>query len=212
MIKKIVSLCLVLAIAVSLGASTYAFTADGTKLNERQVAVQAKQERIEELQNKNAKKQEALSERTAESVSFRQALIEDRLALLQNRENNLSLSSQSCDLRLAVLNSLEAIQNSGAGLPEDIRTKLEAYNAQILTLTAALKGTSGQIRNIVDEAKGLVKERDTEALDAAYAGIGTIQAARYNLILQINALLTDMNELLSDYTEGNIETSGAATV
>lgn len=196
--KKIMIFLLVGIFTLVMSASAFAATPeDSGKLDKRIETLEQRLQRIEELKIHNQERQEQLASKKDEFEEFREALAEKRLEVMENRDANLTLLEQNNQLRLDLALTLEEVRDSGGTLPEETITQLKDYNAQIHELINSLKDTKGQIKQITEEYKDLIKEKDYAAMDTAFAKIVAIQTYRYDILVQINDILLDMNALLA---------------
>ena len=196
--KKIMVFLLVGIFTLVMSTSAFAATPeDSGKLDKRIETLEQRLQRIEELKINNQERQEQLASKKDEFEEFRKSLAEKRLEVMENRDANLTLLEQNNQLRLDLALTLEEVRDSGGTLPEETITQLKDYNAQIHELVNSLKDTKGQIKQITEEYKDLIKEKDYAAMDAAFAEIDAIQTYRYDILVQINDILLDMNALLA---------------
>jgi len=189
----------VLAVIFTLVMSNAVFAAtpgDGSKLDKRIETLQERQQKIEETKTRNQEKQSKLATKKEEFEGFKLDLAEHRQDVLKNRENNISVVEQNNQLRLTLAQKLKELKDSGSVIPEETTAQIKAYNAQIAELANSLKDTKGQIKDIVEEYKGFIKEKDYAAMDTAFAKIVSIQTNRLEILNQINSILQKMNNLL----------------
>ncbi|MGB4437648.1 MAG: hypothetical protein WBJ13_00160 [Sedimentibacter sp.] len=188
--KKIISICMAIVLLGSVSITAFASTSnDSSKLDIRIESLEKKQQRIEELKTNNEEKMEKYE-------AFKQSLTEEQQEILNNAEENISISAQTNQLRIDLAQTLNAMSKAGIELEEETNAQLKDYNAQVLKRVEDLKVTKGQIKAIVEENKEFIKERDYESMDTAYDEILSIQSYRYELIIKINELLKEMNALL----------------
>ena len=196
--KKIMIPIIAGILTLVMSASVFAATpGDGSKLDNRIVKLQERQQKVEEIKARNLERQSRLTRKKAEFEGFRLDLAEHRLDVLENRENNISVVQQNTQLRLEMAQALKALKDSGATLPKETITQVKANNAQIVELANALKETKGQIKAVIEEYKGFIKEKDYAAMDTAFAEITSIQTYRLDVLNQINTILEEMNDLLA---------------
>ncbi|MGB4440096.1 MAG: hypothetical protein WBJ13_12940 [Sedimentibacter sp.] len=152
--KKIISLCMVMVLLGSMSITAFASTNnDGSKLDNRIESLEKKQQRIEELKTNN-------EDRLEKYETFKQSLIEEQQEILNNAEQNISISAQTNQLRIDLAKTLKEMGENGIELDEETNVQLKEYNAQVLELVKDLKDTKGQIKTIVEENKQYIKDRD----------------------------------------------------
>jgi chromosome segregation ATPase len=197
--KKIISMLLAVMIMGSISISALAASeGDSGKLDNRIETLEDRQLRLAEIAEQNEEKQANFSTKKEEYQAFRASLTENRQTILDNADANLEIASEIDQLRLDLLKTIDAIQESGTQLPEDISVQLADYNDQLHDLVNLLKDTQGQIKDVKEEYRGYVKDMDYAAMDTAFEGIASVQEYRYDLMNQIKGLLQEMNTLLDN--------------
>lgn len=161
----------------------------------------AEDERAEEKQENHssvaAEKQEQLSAKKEEFAAFKTALKAKQQLMLQNREEIRVLAKENQQLRVKLLQSIESISENGGTLPDATLTKLTEYKAQIKEIVTAMKGTTGDISDLMKQSKELIKNKDYAAMDAAFAEVGAVQQKRQEQMAQIKTLLQEMIALVA---------------
>jgi hypothetical protein len=114
----------------------------------------------------------------------------------QNRDQNQALKQENISLRKELKTDLKALKESGTTLDADTAAKLEAYNTELKAAIEELKSTKGDIKDIAADKKESLKAHDYEAMEAAFAQIGEIQADRNASLVKINEILKEMIALL----------------
>jgi chromosome segregation ATPase len=197
--KKIISILLAIMIMGSISISALAASeGDSGKLDNRIETLEDRQLRIAEIAEKNAERQANFSTKKEEYQAFRASLTENRQTVLDNADANLEIAAEINQLRLDLLKTMDAIQESGTQLPEDISVQIADYNDQLRDLVKLLKDTQGQIKDVKEEYRGYVKDMDYVAMDTAFKEIASVQEYRYDLMNQIKGLLQEMNTLLDN--------------
>ncbi len=188
MIKKIISVFLIVLIIASLGSTAFAASEeDGREfgIEKRIEAIERRQQRLEERR-----------ERRETRYSLWQHLIENSELRHNNRMAVLDAASETVRLRLDLLNILKSMRDSGVQPSEEVKSQLREYKNQIVELRDSLKQSRDQTRDIRAELRGSIKNNDLEVLEAALEQIASVQEQRIKLVEQINAFLQKMIELV----------------
>ena len=183
---------------LSMSASVFAATSgDSSKLDKRIDNLTQRQQRLEEIKAQNQQRQSQIATKAEQYQGFRQSLIQHRQDVIANREKNINALEQNNKLRLDLAQKLKENKDSGASLSDTTTAQLKADNAQIKNLSNFLKDTKGQIKDALEQYKGIVKQKDYTGMDTAFAQINTIQANRLDILNQINGVLQEMNNLFA---------------
>ena len=177
--KKFIS---VLAAAIALatvGTSAFAST-NTTKIDDRIAKIQQQQQKIEQTEQNDQAKISSDTSKLPQLGDFRQALVQDRINVLDNRDKNLQ------------------IRENGSTLPADTLSALKADNQQISGIWESIHATKGQIAAICEQNKTAIKNKDSATLDANFQKIYSIQTSRNQQLAQINSILQQMNSLLTE--------------
>lgn len=182
--KKI--LCVITGLAVFAAMSSTAFAAplDAGTLQSDTQSVQA----IKLAADPSAAQQ---------NLAFRQTVLQDREAILNNAAKNTDQVSKNRQLRLQTEQAILTFKQNGEKLTSDAKTQLENYNSQLKTLTSSLSGTKGQVKTAMDAFRAAVKAKDSSALQAALNQVTSVQDNRNSLLTQINGILQQINDLVS---------------
>jgi TolA-binding protein len=191
--KKWLAAAIALLLMVSVGVTALAAESGTT----REEKLQERQQRIDEAQAKVAAREAAIESKMGEFSEFRQQVEALRLVILDNREENIALVSENNQLRLATVQALKALKDSGAMLPEETVTELKTLNEQAKAVAEQLIATRGDIKDVAQANRGNYRAKDYEAMVAAFEQIGEIQNTRYGLLLQMKDILTEMNALVA---------------
>ena len=194
--KKILSLCLVVAILCTVSTTTFAATTDTTnKLDQKIDELQGKQQKI--IDKKTSKEAKLGKLAAKQNLSpFKQLVNENLTTVITNQESNLTALEQCNQLRLSIAQNLQSIKNSKQLLSDDTKTQLKGYNAQIKEIMSTIKDTKGQSKVLAAQNKTNIKNKDEAAINDTFAQINAIQNARYDQLIRINEILTQMNDLL----------------
>lgn len=206
--KKIVTILAVTFALSTVGINAFAATASTSKIDDRIAKIQQQQQKIEQTEQNNQTKISSDTSKLPQLNAFRQALMQDRINVLNNQDKNLQLRDENKTLRLSMENAIKAIKESGSSLPKDTMAELKADNQQISQIWAGISATKGQIQALNEQNKTAVKNKDSAALDANFQKIYSIQASRNQQLQQINSILQKMNSLLS---ESKASSSGSAS-
>lgn len=195
-------LCFLLMVAVVATVSTTAFAAtavtagSGNKLDQKITALQAKQQKISD---KKADQEANLAKLAAKQnlSPFKQNLDQNLQVVSTNKGNNLTALAEFAQLRLTLLQTLQSLKSSNQKLSDDTKTQLKSYNAQIKVIAGAIKDTKGQNKTLAEQNKINIANKDETAINDTFIQISAIQTGRYDQIIQMNAILQQMNELLN---------------
>jgi len=192
-------LCFLLMVAVVATVSTTAFAAtagSGNKLDQKITALQAKQQKISD---KKADQEANLAKLVAKQnlSPFKQNLDQNLQVVSTNKGDNLTALAEFAQLRLTLLQTLQSLKSSNQKLSDDTKTQLKSYNAQIKVIAGAIKDTKGQNKTLAEQNKINIANKDETAINDTFIQISAIQTGRYDQIIQMNAILQQMNELLN---------------
>ena len=192
-------LCFLLMVAVVATVSTTAFAAtagSGNKLDQKITALQAKQQKISD---KKADQEANLAKLAAKQnlSPFKQNLNQNLQVVSTNKGDNLTALAEFAQLRLTLLQTLQSLKSSNQKLSDDTKTQLKSYNAQIKVIAGAIKDTKGQNKTLAEQNKINIANKDETAINDTFIQISAIQTGRYDQIIQMNAILQQMNELLN---------------
>jgi len=195
--KKILSLCLVVAILCTVSTTTFAATTDTTnKLDQKIDELQGKQQKI--IDKKTSKEAKLGKLAAKQNLSpFKQLVNENLTTVITNQESNLTALEQCNQLRLSIAQNLQSIKNSKQLLSDDTKTQLKSYNAQIKEIMSTMKDTKGQNKLLAKQNKTNIKNKDEAAIEDTFQQINSIQTARYDQIIEMNDILTQINTLLT---------------
>lgn len=196
--KKIISFLAVAITAAAVGINAFAATTNTSKIDGRIAKIEQQQQKIEQAEQKNQAKISSDTAKLPQLKDFKQALMQDRIDVLNNQDKNLQLMNENKALRLSMENAIKAVKESGSVLPADTLSALKADNQQISKIWADINTTKGQIKAINEQNKTAVKNRDSATLDANFQKIYSIQTSRNQQLSQINSILQQMNSLLSE--------------
>lgn len=208
--KKIISFLAVTMAAATVGINAFAATTDTSKIDDRIARIQQQQQKIEQTEQKNQAKVSNDTSKLPQLNSFKQALMQDRINVLNNQDKNLQIMDENKTLRLSMENAVKAIKDSGSALSKDTLATLKADNQQISSIWADINATKGQIQAINEQNKVAVKNRDDATLEANFQKLYSIQSLRNQKLSQINSILQEMNSLLSA-NKGSSPASSSAT-
>ncbi len=195
--KKIAAVLAVTIALSAVGINAFAATANTSKIDDRIAKIQQQQQKIEQAEQNNQTKVTSDTSKLPQLNAFRQALMQDRINVLNNQDKNLQIRDENKTLRLSLENAIKAIKESGSALPKDTLSALKADNQQISRIWAEISATKGQIQTLNEQNKTAVKNKDSAALDANFQKIYSIQTSRNQQLQQINSILQHMNSLLS---------------
>ena len=195
-------LCFLLMVAVVATVSTTAFAAtaatagSGNKLDQKITALQAKQQKISD---KKADQEANLAKLAAKQnlSPFKQNLNQNLQVVSTNKGDNLTALAEFAQLRLTLLQTLQSLKSSNQKLSDDTKTQLKSYNAQIKEIAGTIKDTKGQNKTLAEQNKINIANKDETAINDTFIQISAIQTGRYDQIIQMNAILQQMNELLN---------------
>ena len=195
--KKILSLCLVVAILCTVSTTTFAATTDTTnKLDQKIDELQGKQQKI--IDKKTSKEAKLGKLAAKQNLSpFKQLVNENLTTVITNQESNLTALEQCNQIRLSIAQNLQSIKNSKQLLSDDTKTQLKSYNAQIKEIMSTMKNTKGENKLLAKQNKTNIKNKDEAAIEDTFQQINSIQTARYDQIIEMNDILTQINTLLT---------------
>lgn len=206
--KKIISFLAVALALTTVGISAFAATPDTSKIDSQISKIQQQQQKIEQNEQNNQVKISSDTSKMSQLNAFKQALMQERINVLNNQDKNLQIMDENKTLRLSMANAIKAIKESGSTLPADTISALKADNQQISQIWSNINATKGQIQAINDQNKTAVKSKDNATLEANFQKIYSIQTSRNQQLSQINNILQQMNSLLS---ESNVSSSPSAS-
>lgn len=195
--KKIISFLAVALALTTVGISAFAATPDTSKIDGRIARIQQQQQKVEQNEQNNQAKISTDTSKLPQLNAFKQALMQERINVLNNQDKNLQIMDENKTLRLSMANAIKAIKESGSALPADTLSTLKADNQQISQIWAVINATKGQIQAIDEQNKAAVKSKDNATLEANFQKIYSIQTSRNQKLSQINSILQQMNTLLS---------------
>lgn len=184
--KKLITLLFATVLSFTFG--TTAFAAEENPTSETTEITNAEVKQEDRTADKAQKK--------AEIEAFRAELKEQRVVIQANREANQALRAENKTLRQSIKDNLKAIKDSGTTLDKEISDQLTAYRTELKSIKETLELTKGDIKEIRAANKGIAKELDYAAMDAAFAEITSIQATRNVELIRINQILKEMLALL----------------
>lgn len=196
--KKFFSILAVTVALATVGTNAFAATANTSKIDDRIAKIQQQQQKIEQTKQSNQAKISSDTSKLSRLNAFRQALVQDRINVLNNQDKNLQIMDENKTLRLSMANAIKAIKENGSALPADTLSTLKTDNRQISRIWANISATKGQIQAIDEQNKTAVKSKDSATLDANFQKIYSIQTSRNQQLAQINSILQQMNSLLSE--------------
>lgn len=189
--KKWLAVVIALLLTLSVGVTALAAESGTT----REEKLQERQQKIDEAQAKVAAREAEIQSKMSGFSEFRQQVEALRLVVLDNREENIALASENNQLRLETVQALKALKDSGVTLPAETVTELKSLNEQAKAIAEQLIATRGDIKDVAQANRGNYREKDYEAMAAAFEQIGEIQNTRYGLLLQMKDILIEMNAL-----------------
>lgn len=196
--KKLISFLAVTLALTTVGISVFAATPNTSKIDSRIEKIQQQQQKIEQKEQSNQTKISSDTSRLPQLNTFKQALMQDRINVINNQDQNLQIMDENKTLRLSMANAMKAIKESGSTLPADTLSALKADNQQISRIWASINTTKGKIKSINEQNKTAVKNKDNATLEANFQKIYAIQTSRNQQLAQINSILQKMNTLLSE--------------
>lgn len=209
--KKLISFLAVTLALATVGISAAAATPNTSKIDSRIAKNQQQQQKIEQNEQRNQAKTSSDTSKLPQLSNFKQALMQDRINVLNNQDQNLQIMDENKTLRLSMANAMKAIKESGSTLPADTLSALKADNQQISQIWANINTTKGQIKAINEQNKTAVKNKDNATLEANLQKIYAIQTFRNQQLAQINSILQKMNTLLSENKTSSSATSAASS-
>lgn len=195
--KKLISLLAVTLALTTVGISAFAATPNTAKIDSRIEKIQQQQQKIEQKEQKSQAKISSDTSKLPQLNAFKQALMQDRINVLNSQGKNLQLMDENKTLRLSMEKAIKAIKESGSTLPSDTLSTLKADNEQIRQISANINAAKGQIKTINEQNKTAVKNKDSATLEANFQKINSILTSRNQQLAQINSILQQMNTLLS---------------
>lgn len=209
--KKLISFLAVTLALATVGISAAAATPNTSKIDSRIAKIQQQQQKIEQNEQRNQAKTSSDTSKLPQLSNFKQALMQDRINVLNNQDQNIQIMYENKTLRLSMANAMKAIKESGSTLPADTLSALKADNQQISQIWANINTTKGQIKAINEQNKTAVKNKDNATLEANLQKIYAIQTSRNQQLAQINSILQKMNTLLSENKTSSSATSAASS-
>lgn len=196
--KKLIGFLAVTLALTTVGISAFAATPNTSKIDSRIAKIQQQQQKIGQNEQNNQAKISSDTSKLPQLNAFKQALMQDRINVLNNQDKSLQIMDENKTLRLSMANAIKAIKESGSVLPADTLSALKADNQQISQIWANVNATKGQIKAINEQNKTAAKSKDSSTLEANYQKIYSIQTSRNQQLSQINSILQQMNSLLSE--------------
>ena len=209
--KKLISFLAVTLALTSIGISAFAATPSTSKIDSRIAKIQQQQQKIVQKEQSNQTKISNDTSKLPQLNPFKQALMQDRINVLNNQDQNLQIMGENKTLRLSLANAMKAIKGSGSTLPTDTLSALKADNQQISQIWANINTTKGQIKAINEQNKTAVKNKDNATIEANFQKIYAIQTSRNQQLAQINSILQKMNTLLSESKTSSSAPSAASS-
>jgi len=114
----------------------------------------------------------------------------------EHRLENKLIWAQNVELRTQIKLKLIDIKENDVVLEESVKTQLSELKTQLQAKYTALSDTKGDIHALTDGIKALIEAKDWPTLKTTYDRILAIQETRYDLLTDINGLLTQINDLL----------------
>lgn len=121
---------------------------------------------------------------------------EKALVVRANKVENQTLWIANVTLRTQIKLKLVEIKEDGTILEEGVLTEIKDLTATLKIKYTALKDTKGDIQALTEGIKALIEAKDWATLKTTYESILAIQENRNGLLTDINALLTQINDLL----------------
>ena len=196
--KKILSFFLVSAMMITMCTTAFAATSTdtGNKIDQKIAELQGKQQKISDRKVAVEAKLGKLAAKQNLSP-FKQLVNENLTTVITNQESNLTALEQCNQIRLSIAQNLQSIKNSKQLLSDDTKTQLKSYNAQIKEIMSTMKDTKGQNKLLAKQNKTNIKNKDEAAIEDTFQQINSIQTARYDQIIEMNDILTQINTLLT---------------
>jgi len=196
--KKILSFFLVSAMMITMCTTAFAATTTdtGNKIDQKIAELQGKQQKISDRKVAVEAKLGKLVAKQNLSP-FKQTINENLKTVITKQESSLSALEQFNQLRISIEQSLQSIKNSGQKLSDDTKAQLKSYNAQIKEIMSTMKDTKGQNKLLAKQNKTNIKNKDEAAIEDTFQQINSIQTARYDQIIEMNDILTQINTLLT---------------
>ena len=117
--------------------------------------------------------------------------------LRANAKDNGELTKQIKQLRQDIQSEKAALKENGTVLTDAAKTALKDYAGQLAASAQALKETQGQIKTLLKECQGCVKDKNYDALKTAASEIDAIQSARQTQLTQMIGILENIKTLLA---------------
>jgi len=130
------------------------------------------------------------------SLQLRAQAHEKAVELRENRLENKLIWAKNVELRTQIRLTLKDIKDDGIVLEDSVKTQLADLTAILKTKYALLKETKGDIRALTDGIKALIEAKDWTSLKTTYESILAIQLTRNNLLSDINAVLSQIIDVL----------------
>ena len=120
--------------------------------------------------------------------------------LREVRQNHLQIkeiSLKNAELRISLRTQIKELKENGISLPDETLAQLEAMQAELQTLRAKAGETLGDVRALSLAFRSSRLSDDFDGMTQKLDSIISTQAPRIDLMGQINAVLDEMNTLLS---------------
>lgn len=127
----------------------------------------------------------------------RQQLAAQLRAVRQNHLQIKEISLQNTELRISLRLRVKELKESGVSLPEDTLTQLEELQAELQTLRTEAGETLGDVRALSLAFRSSRLSDDYDGMTENLNAIVSTQASRIDVTEHINAVLDEMNTLLS---------------
>jgi len=194
--KKIISLVMVIALIGVSGLFVVSASPANTPKQDRIQQIAQKQEEIQQKKNQLEQKKQQFETKTEEWQGYRKGLATKKVNMMSNKGLNLDLLSENNQLRLQLSEALKAIKDAGTVLSDETTASISSYNDQIKALIDDMKATKGEIKDLLDQNKKLVENKDYVEMDLVYDQIAEIQLTRNDNLQSINDILVKMIELV----------------
>ena len=193
--KKIISLLIVIVLIGASGVFAVSASSNTTKQDKTQAIAQGQQE-INQKKADIAQKVQQFKTKQEEWQSCKKALSDKISELMSNKGLNQDLISENKQLRLQLSKALEELKESGTALSDETAATLKDYKEQIKAQSDEMKATKGKIKDLLQQNKELIKNKDYVQMDLVYAQIDQIQLTRNDQLQSINNILVEMIELV----------------
>ena len=198
--KRIIAVLVVVSIVIAFSLTTLAAGNEDksqSRFGNSISILLEKQQKISDKTAENEAKREEFKTKKEEFTAFKTALFEKREQMLANKKVDITLTQENNQLRSDIANSHKAIKESGVKLSNETIAKFKDYNAQIKAILTGMKETNGNIKDILTQNKGFVKEKDYKSMNVAFEKIYTIQQWRNDELKKINGILQEMIKLMA---------------